>query len=292
MDLKYKETPASEGGGALPGCGTIHISEIRPTLTRLSDDLEFPFDLNDYVLGSTGKKEYSGDIDVVIDDKWWGDGPQALRENLIELFGVSNVAKNGSMVHLRYPIINYDPGHNLRLPRTGVVQIDFNFGNADWERLYHHSPGGASAYKGAHRNLALAAITSSTNTDDSFERDTYGRPVEQVRWKWSPKGFIKVRRLSKIDTRSGVWMKKQQDTVVEGPYFDAGLIAKVIFPEDGTPGDLDSLETIVSAVKRNYGFTDQARIWRQMAKNFSDWRGGSNFIYLTEIEQYLPTNDK
>jgi hypothetical protein len=292
MELKYKETPKSEGGSALPGCGTIHISEIKPTLTRLSDDLEFPFDLNDYVLGSTGKKEYSGDIDVVLDDKWWKDGPQALRENLIELFGVSNVAKNGSMIHLKYPIINYDSSHNQRLPRTGAVQIDFNFGNADWERFYHYSPGAESEYKGAHRNLGIAAITSSTNTIDSSERDTYNRPIEQVRWKWSPNGFIKVKRLSKVDWRSGVWMKKQEDTVIEGPYFDPEVIAKIIFPEDGTTADLSSLETLMAAVKRNYGFTDQERIWKRMSENFGDWKEGKNFIYPPEINQYFLPNDK
>jgi len=57
MDLKYKTLPINEAGTAVQGCGTIHISEIQTTLTKLSDELGFPFDLNDYTVGSTGKTE-------------------------------------------------------------------------------------------------------------------------------------------------------------------------------------------------------------------------------------------
>lgn len=292
MELKYKETPESEGGSAVPGCGTIHITEIKDTLTKLTDDLEFPFDLNDFVLGSTGKKEYSGDIDLVLDDRWWGHGPKALKENLDIIFGSENSKIYGSMVHLKYPIVGFDPKKDHRKPRTGFVQIDFNFGNSDWEKFYHFSPGNESEYKGAHRNLALAAITYAVNKLESQAKDSYDRPEWEVRYKWSPKGFVRVHRISMKDMRSGVWMKKRCDTILEGPHFDPKIIAKIVFPKDGTEEDLFSLETIMAAVKRNYNKEEQEAIWERMASNFSDWRDGKSFVYPPEIDRYFPANDK
>lgn len=292
MKLKYRTVPINLGGGAVSGCGTIHRSEIRSTLLKLSDDLEFPFDLNDYVLGSTGKKEYSGDIDLVIDSRWYSGKIFDLRNDLENLYGKNLVSRHGNMLHLKYPIVGYNSLYNQCQPRTGFVQVDFNFGNADWERFYHYSPGEDSEYKGAHRNLAIAAITAVTGTIDSRILDGYDRPVEQIRWKFSPNGFVQVRRISVKEHNTGVWKRKQEDTVLTGPVLNPVQISEILFPLDGTADDLCSLETIMSAVKRNFGMVDQERVWRRCAENFYDWPDGRNFIYPEEIAKYLPTDDK
>ncbi len=291
MELKYINTPDSEGGSAVANCGTIHQSEIAETLTALSQDLELLFDLNDFTLGSTGKKEYSGDIDLVMDVAAWPYGLPVLKEDLENIFGKDNVARNGAMLHLRYAIKNYNSSLNKRLPRNGYVQIDFNFGNADWERFYHFSPGDKSEYKGAHRNLIIAAITTVVDVMKSKEIDGYDRPIEIVRWKWGSLGLIRVLRKSEIDSRSGVWKKIQKDTPIRSTT-DPAEVAKILFPVDGTLKDLNSLETIMEAVKRNFGMVDQERIWRRTAANFHDWPAGRNFIYPIEISRYFTSNDK
>ena len=51
-------------GGSMPGVGPIHIDEIKPTLATMEKHLGI--DLQNNVLGSVGKKEFSGDIDVAI----------------------------------------------------------------------------------------------------------------------------------------------------------------------------------------------------------------------------------
>jgi hypothetical protein len=289
MKLKYAKTPESEGGGAVPDCGTIHRSEIKSTLTQLSDELEFPFDLNDFVVGSTGKSEYSGDIDVVLDDKWWGHGSLALKQQLIEMFGEERVARNGSMVHLAYPISNYDESFNERKPRTGIVQVDFNFGNYEWEKFYHYSPGDTSEYKGAHRNLVIGAICGSVNTVNSEELDTYNRPITQERWKYSTAGFSRVLRKSKKDERSGVWMKKQDDTILDGPHFDPNFIIKTLFPVSSSNNCMHSMETLLSNIKQNYSIEDQELVFKRIANNFGDWKGGEIFLYPTEISKHFNT---
>jgi len=295
MKLKYINVPTDLGGTAVPDCGTIHQFEIRDTLTKLSYDLATPFNLNEYVLGSTGKREYSGDIDLVIDTNWWTQGVGEFRVNLEGKFGKENVSRHGDMLHIKYPIFNYKPEYNETLPRTGFVQIDFNFGDVAWEKFYHYSAGVDSEYKGGHRNLLIAAICSSTNVEpgpnpypeDSFCTWVQDRPISIIRWKFGPNGLFKVNRVSQKD-RNGIWMRKQKDIDLEGPYKISREIRDILFPHSSYKEDLDSLETVMAAVKRNYGMTDQERVWKQAAYNFYDWPQGKLFEYPEEISKYLP----
>jgi len=297
VKLKYTSTPTDLGGTAVPGCGTIHKSEIKETLTKLSDDLEMPFDFNDYVLGSAGKREYSGDIDLVVDDAWWGYGVTTFRENLEEAFGKENVARNGDMLHLKYPIVMYKDDLQEAQPRTGYVQIDFMFGDSKWKQFYHYADEN-SEYKGAHRNLMLAAITSELNVHPYIDLNDPcptvwegDRPASIIRWKWGSNGFIQVNRHS-VKDKHGHWKKKQEDTVLAGPYTDPKTIARILFPSAQNADVFNSMETVMAAVKENYGMVDCERVWRRSARNFYDWPQGKLFQYPPEIAAYLPPNDK
>ena len=293
MKLKYSKPMPSEGGGAVPGCGTIHISEVKPTLTKLSDELEFPFDLNDFVVGSTGKSEYSGDIDVVIDKVWYDGSVEDLHKDLKSLFNTEEIVRNGAMLHLKYPIENFDKQYAERLPRTGFVQVDFMFGDLDWEKFFHYSHGSESGYKGFHRNIAISAITRATAIVFSHELDDYGRPVSLERWKWSPKGLLRVVRTSRPRANGAPgWMKTQTDAVVDGPYKDIDFIARTIFPKDGTVDDLNSLETILDAIKRNYSKPMQETIYKRIAESFNEKADALYFSYPSEIERYFNPDDK
>lgn len=287
MKLKYIVPPLNEGGGAVTDAGTIHITEIKRTLTKLTADLRIPFDLNECVLGSTGKAEYSGDIDLVIDAEWWNKSPAAFRETLAETFGKDCTAQNGGMVHLKLPIEGYDCSLQERLPRTGFVQVDFNFGNPEWEKFYHYSPGDKSGYKGAHRNLAIAAICAASSQPTTDEVDTFGRPLTSIRWKLSPNGFIKVLRKSVREKNTNVWTKKQVDTELDICY-DPASISRILFQTPvATVDDLFSLETMIAAVDRYCGMAEKERIYSIMAKNFAGWKGGKNFVYPEEITKYM-----
>ena len=180
----------SEAGAAIPGCGTIHISEINPTLVKLSDDLEFPFNLNDFVVGSTGKSEYSGDIDVVIDKAWYDGSIEDFHRELKGLYNIADIARHGSMLHLKYPIENFDKKYAERLPRTGFVQVDFMFGDFEWEKFFHYSHGSESGYKGFHRNMAISAITQATSIVFNGNIDDYGRPISLEKWNGGQMAYL------------------------------------------------------------------------------------------------------
>lgn len=291
MKLNYKVTPLDNGGAAVPGCGTIYIDEVAPTLTRLSEELGVPGDFNKYTLGSTGKKEYSGDLDVVMPDKWWDQGPVAFAEDLIVRYGEDAVKRIGNAVHLRYPIIGYDETKQESQPRTGYVQVDFNFGDYDWMKFFYHSPGDKSAYKGLHRNLAITSLCGTVRTIDSVELDSFGRFVEQFRWKFSPVGFMRVRRLSSQDEKTGKWKKTQVDAVIDGPYYDPELVVKTLL-KDCTVDDLDSFESILSAINRCFDEEQKEVIYRRIAKNITEHPEAPKFFYPPEITKYLSVDDK
>lgn len=300
MKLKYIVQPTELGGTAIPHCGTIHKSEIETTLSQLSDDTDFISDFNEYIIGSTGKRDYSGDIDLVVDTQFFDPNDIAHFRTTLEItFGSENVARNGNILHLRYPIVGYSPAYNECLPRTGFVQIDFNFGDFEWESFYHYCDGN-SGYKGAHRNLLIAAICSSVNIKPVIHEYNEkeipivwegDRPANIIRWKWGSNGLIRVNRKS-VKDKHGHWKKKQEDTVIEGPYIKNYDIVGALLPMTASPFALNSMESTMDAIKENFGMVDQERIWKRAAHNFSDWNQGKLFEYPEEISRYFLSNDK
>lgn len=286
MKLAYKTLPKTLAGSAVPGCTIIRKEEVAPTLTNLSDDLDMPFDFGEFVVGSTGKRDYSGDIDVVVEDKWWGHGVAPFKENLEEAFGKENVARHGDMLHLKYPIVG-------RNKEQAFVQIDFIFGDYKWLQFYHFSDPG-SVYKGAHRNLMISAICAEVDVkpvQTGILSPLGVEPSSLIRWKWGSNGFSRVHRF-KVKDKHGHWSKKPKDTIIDGPFFDSAKIIEILFPGYNNEHALDSLETIMSAVKKNYGLVEQEKVWRHAAMNFYDWKDGRNFLYPEEISKYLPQDDK
>jgi hypothetical protein len=137
----------------------------------------------------------------------------------------------------------------------------------------------------------LTSICGAVNIETSDITDIFERP-NTLRWKWNPKGFVRVNRKSISDSNTGECLRKQFDQIIEGPYFEAGKIASVLFPIDGKSSDLNSFESIFEAIKRNYGMVDQERIWIRMAKNLTEWKYGKEFSYPFEITQYFLLDDK
>jgi len=298
MKLNYKTPPKTLAGSALPGCSVILKDEVAETLTNLSNDLDMPFDFNEFVVGSTGKRDYSGDLDVVVDNARWGHGVLAFKSNLEEVFGKENVARHGDMLHLKYPIA----GRNSKDP--AFVQVDFLFGDYKWLKFYHFSDD-KSAYKGAHRNLLIAAICSEIDISPCYENCTAEldvvelqkpfmwdvRHTNYLKWRWGPTGFSRIHR-RKVKDKHGHWSKKPEDTIIAGPFFDSATIIDILFPGYRNEHALDSLETIMTSVKENYGMVEQEKVWRRAAMHFYDWPDGRNFSYPSEISKYFQPDDK
>ena len=155
---------AAEGGAE-----TIRIKreDVDPTLLWLEDFLGI--NLVNFKLGTTGKKETSGDLDIAIDKnkvtkddlvkklKIWLDKnhPELNLANLSAKEAKQKlrqwIAKTGSSVHFKTPIRGDEA--------NGFVQTDFMFGNPDF-MLWAIKGEPEGEYKGRDRQLLINAIAT------------------------------------------------------------------------------------------------------------------------------------
>jgi len=262
--IQYKR--ASENvlveGGSMPGVGAIHIDEIDPTLIPLEKELDI--DLRNNTLGSVGKREFSGDIDVALKIDT-DDLPTFVKklENSHQIFGVAK----SSIIMTKVKIQNFDKSKEDGRPRTGYVQVDFMPGDPDWLKTYYHSPNEKdSQYKGVYRNILIASIAGEYNIVSSEETIEDGRPVSSERFMWSPRdGLVRVRR-TPVPKKSGDgYTKKNNNKIIGGPWKTADDIAKNLGLDNGE--DLYSYETLVKAIKKNLSPEDQRAIFVAFTDN-------------------------
>ena len=253
-------------GGSMPGVGPIHIDEINPTLDALEKALGI--DLKNNALGSVGKKEFSGDIDVAIQVET--DAIPELVKKIEATPLVLDMAKS-SVIMTKVKIVNYDqnkasddPKHG---PRTGFVQVDFMPGDPGWMKTYYHSPSSSeSKYKGVFRNLMIATICAVYQRNASEEKIDDGRPVEVERWMWSPTdGLIRIKRTPVPKKNGEGYTKKNQNVKVAEPIKDADGIAKALGFDSGA--DLNSYESLKAAMEKNYDAATVQNILSSFAKN-------------------------
>lgn len=288
VNHRFVRQVLAEGGNAFPDVGAIHISEVEPTLKAIADFLGMPEVVNN-ALGSVGKSEYSGDIDIVVD--MTPDAVKELSHEIRNKLGNQSVAGVAGNVAFRFPISNYDESKDGRQPRTGKVQVDLIPGEVEWFKTFYHSPGDASKLKGVHRNIGLAMLAKNLDAEASEEVDSFDRPVELTRWMWGQKnGLTRIHRTSQRNQRTGDWLKKQNTEQLTKPLKDPAQIAKVLFRGKAGPEALNSIETMVDAIKKAYSKKEQDAIFADMANAFENDAlidAAKGFVFPKEIKQYM-----
>ena len=258
---KFSKQTVSEGG-AMPGVGAIHISEIEPTLSKLEKSLGI--NLKDFTLGSVGKRKFSGDIDVAINLK--PEDLPAFAEKLSKDPNVLDVQKS-SVFMTKVKIENFDKEKSNGRPRTGFVQIDFMPGDPGWMKTYYHSPTEEeSKYKGVFRNLLLASIAGQLDRKSSDETTEDGRPLQQDRWMFSPRdGLVRVRR-TPVQNKAGTgYTKKNNNKIISKPNRDGESITKAL--KLNSVADLNSYESLKAAIEKNYPADLVKRILKDFVSN-------------------------
>ena len=249
-------------GGSMPGVGAIHIDEINPTLIPLEKELGI--DLRNNTLGSVGKREFSGDIDVAL--KIDADKLPEFVKRLEASNQILGVAKS-SVIMTKVKIANFDENKDDGRPRTGYVQVDFMPGDPDWLKTYYHSPNEKdSQYKGVYRNLMIASIAGNLDIENSEETIDDGRPLQSKRFMFSPRdGLVRVLRRP-VPAKSGNgYTKKNNNKIIAGPWKSADDIAKNLGLDNGE--DLYSYETLVKVIKKNLSPEDQKNIFTAFTRN-------------------------
>lgn len=284
-----EDTTMVEGGNMFDGTGAIHIDEVPPTLQYLEKLIGIP-GVTKNTLGSTGKKEFSGDVDIAVPYKEEQEITQ-METHLKKQLGADNVRRQGKMISLLLPIQNFDPEKGEG--RSGNVQTDLLFSDdPKWMTFFYHtSPN--TKLKGMHRNIAISSVAAHVHRKESSQLDDQGRPQWIERWKWSPTtGLVKIKRLSYKNKQTGDWVKKQKDVELDQPIRDPAEVASVLFNGKAGPDALDSLETIVDAVSTSYDAATAQKIFSTMAHSVEEAHtrqkmDTSGFEFPDEIKKYM-----
>jgi hypothetical protein len=133
----------------------INKADVIPTIQWL--ETVTGLELTDHLLGTTGKKETSGDLDIAIDanEVNKNEFAQKLADYIAKQGGNPKewIRKSGISVHFKTPIKGEEA--------NGYVQSDFMFGERDWLKFSLQGGKEGSELKGAHRHVIFASIAKA-----------------------------------------------------------------------------------------------------------------------------------
>lgn len=133
-------------------------------------------ELTDHMLGTTGKKEFSGDLDIAIDanEVNKNDFAAKLSDYITQEGGDPKewIRKSGISVHFKTPIKGD--------PANGFVQADFMFGERDWMKWSMTGGREGSELRGAHRHIILSSIANARGMKWSFQNGLVNRETNEI----------------------------------------------------------------------------------------------------------------
>jgi len=158
IDFKHYYHVIVEGGKVFKQLPTsrIQLANIKPTIDMLSNIVGI--NLNRCLLGSTGKRESSGDLDIAINNKkYTKDELTSILKNWCEernLNPKEYISRSGISVHFRAPIIGRD---------EEFVQTDFMFVPDVKFAQFVLANDEVSPFKGMHRAIMLSNLAKNIN---------------------------------------------------------------------------------------------------------------------------------
>jgi hypothetical protein len=152
----------------------INRADVLPTIQWL--ETITGLELTDHLLGTTGKKETSGDLDIAVDANEVDKNEFALKmaEYIKKQGGDPKqwIKKSGISVHFKTPIKGDEA--------NGYVQADFMFGERDWMKWSMTGGREGSSLKGVHRHVIMASIAKTKGMKWSFQNGLLNRETNDV----------------------------------------------------------------------------------------------------------------
>jgi len=213
-------------------CSPIHSANIPLVLENLNRNLGIDF--SDRLLGSAGKKDMSGDIDIAVTPEEF----EHICKRIIEDIQMPN-ALVANVLSSAWP---YTPENSI----THHVQVDFmKCENIEAAKLFYHAPK-HSRYSGEMRTI-LAMIVFGC-IQKTFQEHDNGVLVRYMSLSFSPKyGLVAIKRELQPRKDGKGYTKKWVNT----PFLrDRPLSAERILVEYGI--DVDSFESIFWSVRNRY----------------------------------------
>jgi hypothetical protein len=230
------------GGNVFGTTDKIKREDIKPTLLnflkefkRLFPQAE-PYFRQMQTLGSVGKKEVSGDIDLAISDKSfdkiqdWGLDQQHVQE-LFELFKKRSRTASEEQLMKRAVIVaiaekiqdaDTDLAVDVKGSASGAlflqapqyneageqldsnVQIDINVGDVDWLKFAYYSSVYSGNVKGLHRTQLLVALFGNKGYIFSHNYGVKNRDTQEIEAKSPTEAIELLNKLYKADFTSEI----------------------------------------------------------------------------------------
>lgn len=149
----YKNSTFLAEGGKIFSSRRINKAEVIPTLKKIEELTGLS--LLNHVLGTTGKTDTSGDIDVVINSN--KTNKDELIKHLVSK-GVdpTHLKKTGIEVAYKSPIYGTDG------KETGdYIQTDFMFHDDPSYLKFYYASNEDAPHKGSHRNIIMSSIAKT-----------------------------------------------------------------------------------------------------------------------------------
>jgi hypothetical protein len=226
---KIQESRLMEGGNAFKNSDgtllTVPIPQkyVKSTLDHFSQEVLKPSGIPDYApIGSTGKKDLAGDLDIAVPLPDFDD-IKAYKAKLLgsikNILGASSVKMVGANLAVAYPIIGME---------DELVQIDLMFAkdlpSTSWLMMGH----GNDKVKGVYRNLLLSLVAKRVG-------EAMSTPEENVKIA--------------ISYPAGLAIKKNNKFVGE-KITDPAEILRVL-KIDATPTEVESFEGLAQILKNS-----------------------------------------
>jgi len=265
------------GGKAFTDTQRINREDIYGTLTWL--ERHWPeYILNDgkplgkVMLGSAGKNETSGDIDLNLSIDAYDQAKVA--NDLIALLGADHVkARPGNnQIFTSIPINGDAEAH-------GRVQVDFMFGNFEWQKFSYFSAGktdmlrwgnsSASYFKGLYRTEMIKAITAYCSDwvlEDKGEIIARVGPTffhdRGLLWRYRLRpmrqdGTARVKEFKELSKEEFLKVYPSAVTALTDKMDDPKKVVEYLFNGRGSVSSVDTLESI--SMYMNRAFDSDAR---------------------------------
>lgn len=270
------------GGKAFPSppLRRIKRKEIETTLEYLVEVLSFPDLTMEYVMGnlmgSLGKQEDSGDIDIALNNRpclfvGQPDLPvfslRQLAERAREVLGdqfVSTKTLKGGQIQTAFPISGN--------AENGRVQVDFISGNPAWLKFTHYSPGlDNSPFKGVFISTMLGVLAKMRPVFKLTEmRDREEVTVARVGYHYDLELGL-YRRWARLKPKAK-YLSEMDPDVFEALTPEAPRFARLGYVDDpeqtlemvfGRPVSLEEVNTferLVQLVKSHYTEEEQEQV--------------------------------
>jgi hypothetical protein len=153
---------------------SIKKTDVLPTIEWL--ETVTGLELTDYMLGTTGQKSVSGDLDLAVDSNKVNKDEfvAKLSEYIAKQGGNPKdwIRKSGISVHFKTPIKGNE--------ELGYVQTDFMFGEPQWMKWSMRGGKEGSELKGSHRHIILASIAKTRGMKWSFQNGLVNRETNEI----------------------------------------------------------------------------------------------------------------